>query len=189
MINYEDENFKNTIIDAVNQDKLVVFVGAGLSRLCGFPSWNGLANSLIDYCTVNPNCDFDYEQNDMIKIKIKDNKELISIAKDILHNAYNSDDAYFQKIQDIFNFDNITNIECIENEKRIVKTMNLLTNTIVTTNVDAILDKNKYVAFDKETYRKSKKENIHSRIIHIHGSITAPITMVFTNKEYLDPCN
>lgn len=38
MINYEDENFKNTIIEAVNQDKLVVFVGAGLSRLCGLPS-------------------------------------------------------------------------------------------------------------------------------------------------------
>ena len=34
--------------------------------------------------------------------------------------------------------------------------MNLLTNTIVTTYVDDILDKNKHIAFDKETYRKSK---------------------------------
>lgn len=189
MINYENEDFKNTIIDAVNKEKLVIFVGAGLSRLCGFPSWDRLAETLIDFCTSNSNCDFDYEQNEMLKIKIKDNKELISIAKDILYNTYKSDDIYFKKIQDIFNFENITNKEYIDNKKRIVKLMNSMTNTVVTTNVDTILDNNRHIAYDKETYRTSKKENVHSKIIHIHGSVIKPNTMVFTNKEYLDRYN
>lgn len=189
MKNYEDNDFKDTIIEAANKNNLVVFVGAGLSRLCGFPSWDKLATSLIDFCTTDPNCDFNYEQNDMIKIKIKDNKELISIAKDILHNTYGGDDTYFKKIYEIFNINNICDEESIDNKKRIVDSMNILTNRIVTTNVDNLLDENKYVAYDAKSFNDSKKANVHSKILHIHGSILNPSTIVFTNKDYLKRYN
>ncbi|WP_375214417.1 hypothetical protein [Aquabacterium sp.] len=33
--------------DAAKHGELVVFVGAGASKLCGSPSWNDFANSVV----------------------------------------------------------------------------------------------------------------------------------------------
>ena len=35
---------------AANNGNLVIFIGAGISKLCGFPLWNETCNMLIDYC-------------------------------------------------------------------------------------------------------------------------------------------
>jgi len=38
----------NPIVDAVNHKSLAVFLGAGVSRLCGCLSWDGLCRTLLD---------------------------------------------------------------------------------------------------------------------------------------------
>lgn len=46
MIDYKDAAFRKSIVKAVNDDKLIIFVGAGISRLCGLPSW-GMRRQII----------------------------------------------------------------------------------------------------------------------------------------------
>ena len=41
---------RQEIIDAINQNKLVLFIGAGVSALTGLPLWNSLAKEFIDIC-------------------------------------------------------------------------------------------------------------------------------------------
>ena len=38
------------IIEAVNENKLAVFIGAGVSRLIGCKGWDQLASSLVEKC-------------------------------------------------------------------------------------------------------------------------------------------
>ncbi|MEN6519091.1 MAG: hypothetical protein ABFC38_13085 [Methanospirillum sp.] len=38
------------IIEAVNQNRLAVFIGAGASRIMGYPDWPTLAEMVIDAC-------------------------------------------------------------------------------------------------------------------------------------------
>jgi len=39
------------IFEAVNNDKLAIFIGAGVSRLVGCIGWDQLAKELIDRCS------------------------------------------------------------------------------------------------------------------------------------------
>lgn len=43
----EISTVKQEIIDAINSKSLVIFVGAGVSRLAGCKSWNDLAKSVV----------------------------------------------------------------------------------------------------------------------------------------------
>lgn len=190
MITYEDKKFIDTIIEAVNNDKLVIFVGAGLSRLCGLPSWEKFAESLIDYCADDEKCKFDYGHSDLVKSKVTDKRELIAISKDILYSSYNnSDDEYYKVVKKIFDYSKITEKKHIENRKKIINLMASLSKTIVTTNVDEVLDVNRFIAYDECSFNTFKKNDIGPRILHIHGSIKNPCTMVFTNSDYLSRYN
>ncbi|MCX7727460.1 MAG: hypothetical protein N2053_11510 [Chitinispirillaceae bacterium] len=41
------------IIEAVDNDKLAVFIGAGVSRLIGCKGWDQLAQNLVEKCLFN----------------------------------------------------------------------------------------------------------------------------------------
>ncbi|MCK5118296.1 MAG: hypothetical protein KAQ78_01860, partial [Candidatus Latescibacteria bacterium] len=40
----------NEIVEAVNNNKLAIFIGAGVSRLIGCRGWDQLAQALINRC-------------------------------------------------------------------------------------------------------------------------------------------
>ena len=62
------------IVDAYNQNRLAVFVGAGISRLVGCMGWDQMANNLIDaVCSLGT--------ADQIKTSSLGCKEKITIAK------------------------------------------------------------------------------------------------------------
>lgn len=80
MRNYNDPIFQENIKNAVNEGKLIVFIGAGISRLCGLPSWDEAANDLLDYCEKQPKCKFQNYDKQRILANIKDAREKITIG-------------------------------------------------------------------------------------------------------------
>ena len=182
MLNYKDNNFfLETIIDAVNNDKLILFIGSGISKLCGLPLWKELALSLLEACAKDKKCKFTYNDYEQFINSISDERELISIAKDILHDAYGNDNTFYKLF---------TKYLRSENTKKAKKIQNLIFNLakkIITTNADEVLDNNltnnsiiyKITDFDKY------KTNHKRLVIHIHGSIKSAESLIFTTSDYL----
>jgi len=50
VINNQGPKLPERIIDAINENKLIVFFGAGISCLLGCPSWDDLSKKLIEKC-------------------------------------------------------------------------------------------------------------------------------------------
>ena len=73
MRDYKDDKFIKQIIKAVNERKLIIFVGAGVSRLCGLPSWDQAANDLLEYCTKYCD-DFNYAKILLCTVDMKTNR-------------------------------------------------------------------------------------------------------------------
>ena len=46
----EYQEAKAKLSKAANNGNLVIFIGAGISKLCGFPLWNETCDMLIDHC-------------------------------------------------------------------------------------------------------------------------------------------
>ena len=76
-MDYKDTDFTRSIIQAINNNKLVLFIGAGFSKLCGLPLWTELAAKLMDSCVEEGL--IDYSERHQI-IQGKDSKSLITIA-------------------------------------------------------------------------------------------------------------
>ena len=185
MLDYKNqEHFLKPIIEAINKGQLILFVGSGVSKLCGLPLWKELAKSLLMHCAEDPKCStFSYRDFDEILNYIDDERELISIAKNILNKAYKDDETFYNLL-----CKQLTPKD--ENHKDNLKMQSLLfsfADTIITTNADQILDNqlnSENVIYNVADFEKYKIEGVH-KVIHIHGSINDCNSLVFTTAEYL----
>ena len=171
------------IIEAVNNGRLAIFIGAGVSRLIGCKGWDELGRRLLERCFTtkksNGSTLISYKVKEKL-VTIPDNKKLITICHYILKNAH---------LEDVF-FDEMRQV--LKPQEDLLKTGNIYDELIglpalyVTTNADTIFDS------------KFNEENIKFRITdcdastakppklyHIHGSINDPETMVFTVDKYI----
>lgn len=184
MLDYKDETlFLKPVIDAINKGQLVLFVGSGLSKLCGLPLWKELAISLLNFCAEDAKCNFSYKQANEILKFIDDERELISIAKNLLRKTYGSDDVFNRFFYKKLHVDGRTN----KQGKKIQKLLFELSKIVFTTNADDILDKalnKENIIVDKDKIGNYKSDFEH-KVIHIHGSIKKPIDLVFTTADYL----
>lgn len=186
MDSYKDKNFQQTIIDAINNNSLVLFVRAGVSRLCGLPSWDSLSNTLLDYCVSIPNCNFNYYSKDRIISTIDDPREKISIAYHVLSKDNAGEILFFEKLKKLLSISKAEE-KSNNNIKRIISSIRNLSRIIISTNADTILDDSfsPNVFYEKEDI-KNLKILINSRQIwHIHGSIKNYDSLVFTTDQYL----
>lgn len=185
MLTYKDkDSFLNTIIDAINHDKLILFVGSGVSKLCGLPLWKELANSLLKQCAKDPKCvSFSFKDLDETLRCIDDERELISIAKNILKEAYGADDEFYR----LFNKELTPSNENHAFNQDIQHLLFDFANTIITTNADQILDEGlnpENVICRIEDFDRYQLGEVH-KVIHIHGSLNEPESLVFTTSDYL----
>ena len=77
--------------DALENRELVIFIGAGVSRLLGCKSWDDLATDLLKKCLELKL--IDYYEFEAIK-KYPEQKKKISIAYELLERNNAADDFY-----------------------------------------------------------------------------------------------
>jgi|GEM_PF-5197300 len=188
MVDYRDPTFLNTLIQAVNEHRLVLFVGAGLSKLCGVPLWSELANALLEQCAQDERIAFRYDDLCKIKNRINDPRELISIAKNLYSKHYSDGEEKYRKaICDLLSIDTLSDKqkELANEVSSIVWSM---TRRVATTNADVLLDSRPipdYVFTNAEQADCWLDFDKEYKILHLHGSINDPSGLVFTTVDYL----
>ena len=173
------------VIQAGLDGNLILFVGAGISMMVGLPSWGGMAwQALVDLKDKKI-----INFSDIDQLKSLDAKKLLSIATLL---------AEENEIQ----LDLTTKLKSTSVSDGVYKTLNDIGCACVTTNYDLLLspqfhefkkDKLKSASVTpKECNRIQNKSKFLAKlltepgtVVHLHGSIKEPTTMVVTTKDYL----
>lgn len=160
------------IYGAHKDEKLVVFVGAGISALWGCKRWKDMAIALIDSCYERDGIDHWARETLLTKYSSSPRK-LITIAKNILNDNYL--EALKKTLQPI--------------QERKAKLPDLFNNlfslqaSYITTNIDDHFS----ILFDKDKvhFEPSKFTLKPKNIVHLHGIIHNPESLVMTIDEYI----
>lgn len=179
---------------AANECSLVIFVGAGVSRLVGCPSWDEFANSALEQLATNTNKPITF--SDVQQLSHLDAKKRLSIAHQIAE-AGNYQFDYKALIEpkkkiDSKIYDYLNGIGCI----------------YVTTNYDRFLDNlptsiKSSMALDHGVSHTLPERELICRpdqfmpsilrepgkVVHLHGSIEEPKSMIVTTTDYLNHYN
>ena len=171
------QEVKEKLSKAANNGNLVIFIGAGISKLCGFPLWNETCNMLIDHC-VDKHW-LSIEDGEQIRKDSDPKKKMTECRKHMPKEAFNQflRDVFEKKISEEFS----------GNYQRLKKALGALSSVIVTTNIDEIFDdlcskENRY--FSTQQIEKLKIKGRDKQIWHIHGSVSDINEIIFTEEQY-----
>lgn len=160
------------IYGAHKDGNLIIFIGAGLSALWGCKRWKDMAIALIDKCYEQG--DIDYWEREMLVAKYATApRKLITIAKNILKTNYEK--ALRETLE--------------LNKIKKAKLPNLMNNLFsfeamyITTNIDNHFSS----LFDENNIHSELNKFVlkPQNIVHIHGIIDKPNSLVMTVDEYI----
>jgi len=168
--------------EAVNQRKLVIFLGAGASRLLGCRSWEQLSHDLLDLCFKNEFINFKEKET---LSKIKDNKKLISICKYLLSEKNNKAELFNEAVRKALE----ARADCLE-KQNIYAELKDFRAIFVTTNADKYLSeqfREKQVKYELQNFLANEIDT--ENIYHIHGSERDMNSIIFTVDKYIERYN
>ncbi len=181
------------LVDAINNEKLAIFIGAGISRYADCESWENLAKKLVKKCqTENV---INYSEQELL-LKSNDKIKLISIA----HQALENKKGVF--IEEVRHSLKDSNVACIKNpssdikERRLYEASKLyqnlknIGNAFITTNADRYFDQ----FFHPDNIVKNFKNDTlntpnRGKLYKIHGCVSNEDSLVFSMNEYIDTYN
>lgn len=166
------------LIEKIDDGKLAIFVGAGVSRLIGCKGWEDLSRELLNECYKLEMINFKELQS---LISYNDNKQKITISYEIL-NANGYENSFFEIMEKSF-----------EPNKNLKKKLDIyyeitkFGDLVLTTNSDKNCDE--HYNPDRIAYRDDDfdpKQIDRTKIYHIHGSILDKKSIVFTVSQYFN---
>ena len=162
--------------DAASSGELVLFIGAGISRLVGLPSWDEFADYVLRQLVP---AGIDYYQLDQIR-SIRDPKRKLSIARIIAKNRRLTIDyrAQFDRKEGAISvYSHLNRFKC----------------TFVTTNYDKRISPDCRKSDPESSWRFFRRNDlirqnldVQGNVIHLHGCIDEPNTMIMTDRDYLE---
>lgn len=170
------------IVEAINRDKLVIFLGAGVSRLVGCLGWSDLAKNLVNRCFKESKNETDQnlitfkEKSNLLAIN--DHRKIITICFKLL-NKENKLDAFYNEVEKSLKY------------KEAIIAPNIYTDLakvsarFITTNADEHFDSNfRLKEYDPFNFIKGgiNKDTLY----HIHGSIKYRQSLIFTLPQYFE---
>ena len=168
-------DFPPEIIRAIENNKLIIFIGAGVSRLLGCKGWDELAKNLIKGCCPKY---IDFKEKETIELE-RDHKKIITMCYHLLKN--NGEEEIFFKI-----FDEALEKRNSSEASKIYEVLARLNAVFITTNADSHFDEfflNERVYCEENAFKESNLET--RKLFHIHGSQKQRETLVFTVDKYL----
>lgn len=174
-------NPPDEIVEAGLNGDLIFFIGAGASMLLGLPSWAGLAEKALEDLQQYGCLNF----SEIEQLKSLDPKKLLSIA-------------YLIAEDNKYELDLAKHLNGKKESDSIYKAINDIGCSCVTTNYDELLaprfietkDGSTTAASVKRVYDKenffAKLLNEPGTVVHLHGAISEPGTMIVTTKDYLE---
>lgn len=166
------------IVDAIQNEKLVVFIGAGASYLVGCTLWKDLADELLKVCK-DAGC-IDYR--DYISFRrVSDCRKKITVSYEKLVKN-DKEDMFWEVMAKTLRYDE----EQVGRQNVYKLIMALQPKFYVTTNADEFLDQMLYrshIIWRKEDITDQKIEK--NKLFHIHGSVKELREVIFKLPDYL----
>ncbi|MBD3352783.1 MAG: hypothetical protein GF364_14945, partial [Candidatus Lokiarchaeota archaeon] len=171
------------IIEAKQEDRLVIFIGAGISRLVGCQSWEELKQNFILEL-------FNSEEIDLDKRKVLEEMETLK-AISICRTIIADNNILLRKIlEKACNYKNSEND--YYNEDTIYDIISRFEAFCITTNWDKYFDKNygfyynDRILYKLEHFSYREIRDYKRKLFHIHGSIRSIKSMVLTITDYIE---
>ena len=177
----EAPDLPEEIRQAALDGNLILFVGAGISRLLGMPSWAGMARKQLEYLRDNGALNY----SEIEQLSALDPKKQLSIATQIAED----NDIRLKLTSGLTGFSESNNI---------YKSINDIGCVCVTTNYDQLLSPRYNPVRNGSTApvtvnRIYEKHNLFTNhldtpgtVIHLHGAVADQNTMIVTTREYLE---
>jgi hypothetical protein len=167
------------ILDSLRRNKLIFFIGAGVSRIIGCKGWEDLAANLLNECMIRKYIThLEYEG---LKQQ-KDSKKIITIVYYIF-DEHGETSEFIKILKKSF--------ECdikLKTEFDIYSLLNKFEALYLTTNADRHFDT--YFAPNNLIHTFSRDTQINKgKLYHIHGMEERQGTLVLTVDQYLDRYN
>ena len=168
------------VVDAASDGGLVLFVGSGVSMLHGLPSWRKLAEYVLEDLREAGLLNY----SEIEQLRVLDPRKQLSIAK-LIAKENGRDTSFAQH----FPLDTQTTGIC--------ESLNSIGCTCVTTNYDELIAPRFKATEDGSTIpatgaRVSQVSELYSHlldkpgnVVHLHGVVSNPGTMIVTMEEYL----
>ena len=166
------------IKQAINDEKLAIFIGAGVSRLIGCDGWDTLATNLVKKCAEENLIEPITKE---LLLKQSDQIKLISIC----HNVLDSE-SFMQTMRESLKDSEIDNLVRSDDKFQIYKDLKNIGSTFITTNADRFIDKlldgaNIYI----NKFGTEKIDDSNHKLYKIHGCISDEDSLVFTKDKYM----
>jgi len=173
---------KNLILTLLNGT--CIFIGAGVSKLAGYPLWEELKTRMVDYFWL---------RKDKIPLDKRNNLDLSMCESLKNHNNIETFDYLYSVEKNLF----ISGVKYIFNSadkqsnNRIFEALNKLNNGknfFVTTNIDRGLEQ--YLGISKDDIYINPKFNVQPKLItYLHGRVDDSETWIFTTAQYSEGYN
>jgi len=189
-------NIPDAVKSAINKEELVIFVGAGVSRLKGIEcaGWDQLSKALLKKCSELEDSTekegikcINHKEYDTLS-KINDHKKLITMCRGILFRA-GLEKVFYQEMEKALKYtkDKEVYYQNIQREN-IYDTIKKMGRYFVTTNVDNHFDKkfeDTQIVYEERHLRPGNIKKNH--LYHIHGYIEDKTrnSLVFTASQYI----
>lgn len=165
------------IANAAESGELVVFVGAGISRMVGCPGWGQMANRVLQQLVPNG---IDYNELSQIKRQVRDPKKRLSFAK-LIAKKHNIQIDY----NVIFN--------TTRTDGDVYSCLNRFNSAFITTNYEKQLVPVSRTAEPESNWRFHRRQDLlgahldkNGNVIHLHGCLDDPDNMIVTTRDYLE---
>ena len=169
--------------EAARTNKLVLFIGAGVSMLAGAPSWDDFANKALESVLSESFNHSHFQQIKHLSPKIK-----LALAQ------------AHQSTHGNIDFEKILEPKNKQYGNKIYDLIVQLGSSFVTTNYDTFLD-NRFIPQNEKEYIDGSDPQVKTKplwkveeftpdnlankqVIHIHGSVKDPENMILTTKHY-----
>lgn len=164
---------------AIEEDNLVLFVGAGMSLPLGFPDWKNLIKEILLKLKVEFDkkvpIAFDHYLGNI------DSLDVFEVLNELEHKKVN------REVKDIL-YQEISKIKLKEEGLNRHKKLWAICNKIITTNYDKALDESRpkqvEVFANDNSFQQSKSIKGAPFLYKIHGDITNPSKCVLFHSEY-----
>lgn len=188
----------NGIFSAATSGKLILFIGAGVSRIIGCPSWKTFALNYLKYLYENKCINY-YEYENLSKL---DARKLLSICRKILEEKKNVQPPDIKYL--------LKGDESLNEKYKIYESLYAFNGIYVTTNYDDNLDQIAQKSYPetstvsepalqpssgKEQSKRSKilysQEQLlvsnlnNGMVIHLHGSVKDERNIIITIVDYM----
>lgn len=176
------------IIDAAkksySETDLVIFIGAGFSRIMGLPGWNQYAKIKLEMVIESKEIDIDFATRTYYQgLANSDPKLLLSLLHTelIRQGVKKNDLSQFEKL--IFHLDDDKILSLKREYNELINALKRINAFYITTNYDNILES--VFGFEKYVFTGGRINTRKGQVWHIHGDIAnSKIEIVSSNQDY-----